>query len=427
MYSAEHYRVASEMRLPNGIDGMGHGWRIVLAGWLALGAREAAAQIDPIQRELIQVGYNQALQGIAPLSGYAFYYRNTPNYLLTNVTLRLAVAPVYLDSEVGLSHALGANTDVGLGLAGGGWADSYSELRGGKFVRKESFLGHGGEASVSGYHLFNPGALIPLYAVLRVTGHYSTYDEEKDTDETFVLPDNQMALRVRSGLRWGGHEPLMRTELAMELSVWYEGEFRSDPGPYGYTNDRHIEPQSHLFWARAMLAYTFPESKQIIDLSLTGGTSIDADRLSAYRLGGLLPLISEFPLTLPGYYYQEISARSFGLLAAEYTVPLDHKQRWSIASTASGAVVDYLPGLEQPGRWHGGVGAGVLYRSPTDSWQLLLGYAYGIEAIRDGHHGAHSIGFLLQFDLGRTRRRLFETAADPSYSRGLQRLFQILR
>jgi hypothetical protein len=58
---------------------------------------------------------------------------------------------------------------------------------------------------------------------------------------------------------------------------------------------------------------------------------------------------------------------------------------------------------------------------------LLLGYGYGIEAIRDGDRGAHSIGFLLQFDLGRTKQRLLDPGENPIRSRGLQRMFQIFR
>jgi len=50
-----------------------------------------------------------------------------------------------------------------------------------------------------------------------------------------------------------------------------------------------------------------------------------------------------------------------------------------------------------------------------------------IEAIRDGDRGAHSIGFLLQFDLGRTKQRLFDPGENPIRSRGLQRMFQIFR
>src|SRR5262245_6779064 len=123
---------------------MTRGWRFFLALALALGGiRSAQAQIDSTHRELVQLGYNQPLEGQGPLAAYAFYYLNRPDFLhSSNLTLRLAVAPVYLDSEVGISHALGQHTDVGLGLAGGGFADSYSEVRQGKYEKEESFLGH---------------------------------------------------------------------------------------------------------------------------------------------------------------------------------------------------------------------------------------------------------------------------------------------
>src|SRR6266853_5283345 len=101
-------------------------------------------QIDPFSRELIQVGYNQALQGHPPLSGYAFYYLNKPNFFNTNLTLRLAVAPTYLDSELGISHVLGGHTVLRNKMAGGGFADNYAEVRHGKFLQSESFTGHSG-------------------------------------------------------------------------------------------------------------------------------------------------------------------------------------------------------------------------------------------------------------------------------------------
>src|SRR5580700_7824999 len=120
--------------------------------WLTLFAPIfVSAQIDPVQRDLIQFGYNQAFEGHQPLGAYAFYYHNQPDFLRTNMTLRLAVAPVYLDSEVGFSGILGPNTDLGLGLAGGGFADGYSEIRDGKYYPGESFDGHAVEFSASLY------------------------------------------------------------------------------------------------------------------------------------------------------------------------------------------------------------------------------------------------------------------------------------
>lgn len=399
-----------------------------LAGWLTLGGMwKAWAQIDPTKRELIQIGYDQPIVGRGPLAAYAFYFLNKPNYFdHTNLTLRLAVAPVYLDSELGISHAAGERNDLGLGLAGGGFADSYSEVEMGAYERSESFIGNGGEVSASLYHLFNPGARIPLHAVLRGAAHYASYVKDDDTADDFTLPADQFSFRVRAGLRWGGREPVMLPDLAMEVSLWYVGDFRTDPNVYGFNGDRAVNSSSHSVWARGLLAYTSPRRKHSLGVNLTAGTGFDLDRFSAYRLGGNLPLYSEFPLSLPGYYFQELSARSFVLLGAAFSLPLDPKQHWRAAFSGSTAYVDYLPGLEQPGHWNSGVGGGVVYRSPTDTWQLAAFYGYGINAIRDSSRGAQSITFLLQFDLDRTKRRLFDPSANLDRSRGLQQFFRTI-
>jgi hypothetical protein len=396
--------------------------RLALVVSLAAGCTLVAnAQIDPVKRDLLQVGYNGAFEGHSPLAVYAFYYHNQPGFIQTNLTLRLVVAPTYLDSELGISHALGENTDLGIGISGGGFGDSYEEVRRGTFTQRESFTGHGGETSVSVYHLFNPGAMIPLNGVLRGTARYSTYERDSKTAPDFELPLDRGTFSVRTGLRWGGREPTLFPSLAMELSVWYEGQYRTDAGDYGFAGDRHMNAQTHLFWAQALLAYTLPELKHNLYVSVTAGTSKDADRFSAYRLGALLPLVSEFPLSLPGYYYQEISAEQFVLLGGNYLVPLDAKERWNINITASTAFVDYLDGLEQPGNWHSGVGGGVLYK--TSRLKIMAGYAYGIDAIRTGGRGSHSIGILLQADLEGARSLIRPN--DPNLWRGMQRVLGV--
>jgi hypothetical protein len=149
---------------------------------------------------------------------------------------------------------------------------------------------------------------------------------------------------------------------------------------------------------------------------------VQADRFSTYRLGALLPLVSEFPLSLPGYYYQEISARQFGLFGINYIVPIDEAQKWNFNGTLTTAVVDYLPGLDQPGNWHTGVGAGVLYKTPT--LKVMVGYAFGVDALRTGGHGAHSIGVLIQVDWVQAKEALFNPE-DPNRWRGLQRMLGI--
>ncbi len=395
--------------------------------WLTLFAPAfASAQIDPVKRDLIQIGYNAAFEGHAPLAGYAFYYHNQPDFLETNLTLRLAVAPVYVDSELGFVSGLGPNTDFAIGAAGGGFADGYNEIHGGTYLQNESFDGNGGEISASVYHLFDPGDEIPLNFVLRGTAHYSFYNRDDNTASNFQLPADHGDFSVRTGLRWGGVEPTLFPPLAMELSVWYEGHLRSDSGSYGNLTsdgyDRELNEQSHLFWAEAALAYTLPKSQQSFYVRLTAGTSVDADRFSAYRLGGFLPLIAEFPLSLPGYYFQEISARQFVLLNANYLLPLDPKKRWNIDVNVASAFVDYLPGESQPGNWLNGVGGGILYHSPSDRWKIMLNYGYGIDAIRSHGRGANSLGLLVQFDLGRKHSRNFNPT-QPLLWRGWERIF----
>jgi len=391
--------------------------------WLALFAPFlASAQIDPVKRDLIQFGYNQAVQGHAPFAGYAYYYHNQPDFLRTNLTLRLAVAPVYLDSELGFVNGLGPQTDFAIGLAGGGFADGYNEIRGGKFFPAESFTGHGGEISASVYHLFNPADEIPLNLIVRGTAHYSMFERNDNTAPNFQLPADHGEFSLRTGLRWGGIEPTLFPALAMELSVWYEGEHRTDSGTYGYGGDRVLKPNSHLFWAEAALSYTLPQSQQNFSVHLTAGTSVDADHFSAYRLGGFLPLVSEFPLTLPGYFYQEISARQFVLFNGSYLVPLDKSERWNLDANVSSAVVDYLPGEAQPGNWLNGVGGGILYRSADDRFKAMFTCGYGVDAIRSGGRGAESIGLLMQWDLGKARGEKFNPA-QPNRWRGWQWLF----
>ena len=379
----------------------------------------AFAQIDPVKRDLIQFGANVPMEGQSPVAGYAYYYHNQPDFLRTNLTWRLALAPVYVDTELGFVHGLGANTDFAIGLAGGGFADSYNEISGGRFAKEQSFDGDGGEISASIYHRFNPDHQIPLNFVLHGAAHYAAYGENDTTAKNFQTPNSGTDFTLRTGLRYGGIEPTLFPDLAMELAAWYQGGFRTDAGRYGFNGDRNVENNTHLFWGSAALSYTFPESKQNIFARLIVGTSINADRLSAYRLGGFLPLIAEYPLSLPGYFYQEFSARQFALINASYLIPVT--RCWSLQVNGATGVFDYLPGSDQPGAWVSGVGAGIMYRSPTDRFKIIVSYAYGIDAVRTHGRGASNIGLLLQVDLDKIGTGFSST--HPDNWRGWSHLF----
>ncbi len=398
-------------------------WLWLSALLLAVLALPAFAQIDPEKRQLFQLGYNYHVVGEAPLNAYGYYYLNQPQFMRTNLTLRLAVAPVYLDGELGIA-GIAPNTDLGIGFAGGGFAESYFEVRNGEWIEPESFTGHAGGAGLSLYHLVNPGSMIPLSLVLQAAPHYNAYESDDETDPAFVLPENQWSYRFRSGFRWGGREPLLNPRLAMEVSGWYEAIKRTDSGAYGYNGDRQVEEWVQNLWGRAMLIYTIEGWEHQFEVNLSGGTSWNADRFSAFRLGGFLPLAEEFALPMPGYYFQEISAESYGYFGVAYRVPIDAANRWQLKAFATGALLDYLPGLEFDENFLTGVGTGIGYNAPSGSWQAMIAYGYGFQAARPDDTAGHSIGFLLQFDLERQRHPDTQLLVNPYSSRGLLRLFR---
>lgn len=384
------------------------------------------AQIDPEKRELVHIGYNQPLEAKGPLAAYGFFYYNKPQFLNeTNLTLRLAIAPLYLDAELGVTGLLGPNTDMGFGIAGGGYADSYFEVRQGKYLKSESFDGHGAEVSTSIYHRFNPDAEIPLNGIAKIAARAHFFEDTDRTDPNFREPDNFQSLYLRMGMRYGGREPSMTSPLAMELSAWYEGTFRTGSGPYGFNGDRTIVSHTHLFWSRALLKYTMPESHQFFDVSLTMGIAANPDRLSAFRMGGYLPFISEFPLNIPGYYYQELSATRFALFNALYSFPISPDKHWSASAFGATGAVDYFTPLAQPGNWHSGLGGGLTYTSPRNSWLVSVFYGHGFDAIRKEQRGADQVGLVLQYDFeARKTGRPFNPNVNPYGSRAGERIFR---
>jgi hypothetical protein len=367
-----------------------------------IGAVSAHAQLDPEPRQLLHLGASQSLHNDGPEAHYLFYYWNKPNFPGTNQILRLVLAPTYVDGELGFRDVLGPNTDLGLGLFGGGFAFNYDEIRRGNYFRDESFDGHGGGANLSVYHLFNPGGKVPLNGLVRATMDYRAFEEGSDTANDFELPEDQPFVTLRAGLRWGGTEPVLLPSLGFEISAWYELEQRTDDADYGFAGDRQLEPTAHRFFGRAQLIYTLPRLEHTFAVGLMGGTVLNADRFSAFRVGGALPFTSEFPLYLPGYYHGELSTEDFGLLYGLYSIPFGSSKRWNVMAAAATALVDYIDGLDQSGEWHSGVGGGVGYTSKSRRWRVLATSAYGIDAIRSDGRGGYSAGMLFQYNFGPT-------------------------
>lgn len=366
---------------------------------LFFGVEVAQGQVDPYHRSLLQLGYDQPLSGQGPQGIYAYYYCNNPEFIRTNTALRLAIAPAYVDGELGLRQLLSPYTDVGIGISGGAYADNFYEVRQGNYRRTESFDGHGGGASLSVYQLLNPGMLVPLSLIARGGARYSTFARTSDTSDQFELPDGRPMPYVRGGLRLAGKQPLLYPDLGLEVSVWAERQWRLNDGAYGFNRDRRMNERTDLFWAYAGLDYSWTNIGHKISIAATAGGADDADRFSAWRLGGVLPLVAEFPLILPGYFYQELTAKRFVHLHASYLFPLGLEDRLQFRLEAASALLDYLRGFDQPDPWQTGVGCGLSFTPASKIFRVVLRYGYGFTAVRDhGDEGGHSVGLLFQYD-----------------------------
>ena len=199
-----------------------------------------------------------------------------------------------------------------------------------------------------------------------------------------------------------------------EVSVWYEPTLRDHAHFYGFDDDRRL---------RALLPGVLGPC----------GARLGSERLTlrSYRRRrrhqGRRPtrrlqdrrhaaFFLEFPLGLPGYFNGELTVQRFALFGGRYSRPWAARQDLDWELFAYSANVTFLPGLDQPRPWNSGVGAGLDYKSKGGVWLAKLDYGYGIDAIRSGGRGAHSVAIMMQFDL-RPGARRFTPRAGPTSNR----------
>ena len=119
-----------------------------------------------------------------------------------------------------------------------------------------------------------------------------------------------------------------------------------------------------------------------------------------------------------------LSLKKFALLNTQYSIPITPQKNWRLTFYGAAGLVDYLEGLEQPGRWHTGLGGGVTYVSPKGAWFVSLIYGHGFNALRHGEKGANQVGLLFQYDFDAVKKaalRPFEPRLSPYGSRGGER------
>ena len=367
------------------------------AALIGLAAAPVCAQIDDARRFQLEGGFEQGLGETGPKSPYLFAYLNRPGVYGSSTTLRLALAPVYLDGEVGFTNAFGHYSDAGIGLSGGGYAFGQTEVYRGDEKRGESFIGHGGGPSFSAYpHLGHVGPA-PLSGVLRIAASFTDYIRDSATAPQFVLPQDEWTASFRAGLRLGGQEPGLDVAPAMEVSTWWETRAREHSVAYGYNGDRTAQGQTNLYWSRILFAYTTDDGQRLgAGTSYGGGTNVD--RFTAYRLGGMLIMNSEFPLTLPGYFAQEIAARQYGHVWLRGGIPLDGQKKYVANVFAAAASISPVAGTDPGGARHAGVGAGLEFTPLKGALHGMLSYGWSPTALREGGRGGQGIALSLEIN-----------------------------
>lgn len=360
----------------------------------------AEAQIDPEPRLNLEIGIDTPLRdGNGPVSGYAFLLWNRPHFLDDDLYLRIVFTPTYLTGELVRDRWPTQGQAVGLGGGGGLFPYNFDEFRGGVFEKRESFWGHGGDATVSYYPRLKIADVLPIEGQIRLRPQFVVYQRSPDTDKQFQLPADTPIYSARVGVRVGGVPPELLPEVALELSLWHELSYRQFADAYGFPERpqalTHLAQRS---WGRLGGVATIAKM-HTIRAFVTAGATGHSDALSSFRLGSAVPLRSEFPLVLHGYYVDEVFAHRFWLVNVSYRFPLwPGSERLQFQIAADYARVDYLTGHELPRRGLRGVGADLtIALAPRRA--LVLGYGYGPDAPRRGHSGGHeaSVFFEVKF------------------------------
>lgn len=359
----------------------------------------AGAQIDTEPRANLELGVAGPLRGDGPLSGYGFFLWNRPHFPDDDLYFRLVIAPTFLMSELVRDRWPAPGHAVGVGASGGLFPYNFDEYRLGRHEERESFWGHGGEATLSYYRRLTVLGVLPIEGQLRLRPQYVVYQKAADTASRFELPPDTMIYSGRGGIRLGGVPPELFPDLALELSIWYETSYRDRAGSYGLPERRQeLEHLTQRAWGRFGGIFKVTPA-QTLSTFATAGTSEDADSLSSFRLGSSLRLRSEFPMVLHGYYIDEVFARRFWLVNVSYRLPIwPGTDRLSLQLAFDYARVDYLRGHALPRHGLRGLGADLSIKV-TKRLTVEFGYGYGLDAPRNGGFGGHEAHMALEVKL----------------------------
>jgi hypothetical protein len=356
-------------------------------------APAAFAQVDTESRRSLLVETGFALKGDEQPSAYGYFWFNQNNFPWTNTALRVVFSGVYADSEFSWFLPGNTNIAIGAGLGGGLYINSVTPYHDGNQLGSQQFYGDMADARV----FINETIPNPTPLALNLRGTYGvTGSFYRDTDLTsdFTLPDDFLTQTLTAEFRYGGIQPGLLARRAAELYLAADANYRSDFEPFG-ANGALLPAHSEYQRLYGSVTAKFPVRQTTFYARVAGGYGHDLDELSAYKIGGNLLGVEPFAVTVHGYYTREFLADDFGVANLELRQQLTDWHAITLHLYGDWAILKPVP--PEPADWHNilGVGSALSFRTLWDT-DLLISYGYGINAIRDDHHGGHEIGLALQ-------------------------------
>ncbi len=327
------------------------------------------------------------------LNAFGYYWYNQNNFPWTNSALRVIFAGIFVDSELSIFLPSSTNTAVGIGGGGGLLLDSVTPYNMGKYVAKTSF--YGDAVNIRGFinqTIPNPSPIpINVRATYGVAGSF--YRKTSDT-KNFDLPDDMLVQFVGAELRVGGIEPGLTSVRGAELYLSADVNYRTGFdgfGPVAANYPQHSEYE-RLFGS---LGGKIPIGPTVLFPRIAGGLGENLDQISAWKIGGNLVGVEPYAYMLHGYYTRELFASDFALGNLAWTFPICHKYGITGNLYADWALIKLTPPSSRDWDNYFGFGAAVGFRGP---WQVntLVGYGYGVNAVRRGDRGGHEISLALE-------------------------------
>ncbi len=370
--------------------------KLLLLVLAALLAPVTFGQVDVAHHRTLMLQGEVAGRGSEGISGLGYFWFNENNFPWTNTALRAIIGGIYNDAELSYFLPSNPNTAVGVGFSGWAYLGGLTPYFDGTKLGSLQFYGDGVTGRLFVNQTVPTGTQLPLNlrATYSITGN--SFRNAADT-RNFILPHTFAEHTFRVEARLGGIEPGLLAKRGFELYLAADTNYRNGFeafGPTGALFPKHDNYQHILASASGRV----PLGPALGTVRVASGFGWNTDELSAWRLGGNLLQMSAYTFTLHGYYTREILADDFVLANTIVSLPLYKPCNlaahlygdWATAKTLS-------PFTGATGNWHNyfGVGAGLSFRAPWDI-DVLLGYGYGINAVRHVTHGGHEISLALE-------------------------------